>query len=196
MNPILNRNLFLIKEHIGIFKAANNFDIYDPTSQEMILHCREEKLSGFTKILRFTDFKRMTPFHIEIRTPQGEKILTVRRGVSIFLSTVEVLNEKDQLVGTFDQKFFSIGGKFEVLDHNHRPLCMLRGKWTSWEFKFVSNDNHEFATVSKKWAGFGKELFTTADNYVLQMSETVPAESPLRVLILAAVMCIDLVLKE
>lgn len=196
MNSILNRNLFFIKEHIGMFKASNNFDIYDPTSQEMILHCREENLGTFTKILRFTDFKRMTPFHIEIRTPQGEKILTVRRGISVFLSTVEVLDEKDRLVGTFDQKFFSIGGKFEVLDHNQRSLCMLRGKWTSWEFKFVSNDNLEFASVSKKWAGFGKELFTTADNYALQISDAVPAESPLRILILAAVMCIDLVLKE
>jgi hypothetical protein len=39
-------------------------------------------------------------------------------------------------------------------------------------------------------------LFTTADNYVLQINENVPADSPLRVLILAAVMCIDLVLKE
>ena len=27
MNSILNKNLFLIKEHIGMFKAANNFDV-------------------------------------------------------------------------------------------------------------------------------------------------------------------------
>ena len=133
MNPVLNRNLFFIKEHIGLFKAANNFDIFDPASQEMILHCREEQLGTFTKILRFTDFKRATPFHIEIRTPMGEKILTVKRGVSIFLSTVEVLDERDQLVGTFEQKFFSIGGKFQVLDKHQRPLCMLRGKWASWD---------------------------------------------------------------
>ena len=30
MNPILEKNLFLFKEHIGMFKASNNYDIYDP----------------------------------------------------------------------------------------------------------------------------------------------------------------------
>jgi hypothetical protein len=116
MNAALNRNLFFVKEHTGVFKAANNYDIHDPNSQEVILHCREENLGFFSKILRFTDYKRMTPFHIEIRTPMGEKLLTVKRGVSIILSNVEVLDAKDQVVGKFKQKFFSIGGKFDVLD--------------------------------------------------------------------------------
>jgi len=196
MNAILNKNLFFVKEHVKVFKAANSFDIFDPESKQVVLEAREERLGFFTKMLRFTDYKRMTPFEIDIKTPQGEKILTVKRGVSIFLSTVEVLDERDQLFGKFKQKFFSIGGKFEVLDASERSLCMLKGKWTSWDFKFVSNDNKEFAVVTKKWSGFGKELFTSADNYILQISEEVPANHPLRQLIMAAVMCIDLVLKE
>lgn len=77
MNPILNQNLFFIKEHVGMFKAANNYDIHNPESQEIIMNCREEKLGFFTKMLRFTDYKRMTPFDIEIKTPSGEKILLV-----------------------------------------------------------------------------------------------------------------------
>ena len=42
----------------------------------------------------------------------------------------------------------------------------------------------------------GKELFTSADNYVLTIDPEIPAEAPARKLILAAVMCIDMVLKE
>ncbi|MFT6634093.1 MAG: hypothetical protein ACJAS4_004068, partial [Bacteriovoracaceae bacterium] len=34
MNNILHQNLFFVKEHIGMFKAANNYDIYSPDSQE------------------------------------------------------------------------------------------------------------------------------------------------------------------
>ncbi|MCU0444293.1 MAG: phospholipid scramblase family protein [Microscillaceae bacterium] len=132
---------------------------------------------------------------MEIRTPEGEKILTVKRGVTLFVSTVEVLNQQDQLIGKFKQKFFSIGGKFDVLDAHENVLCSLKGKWTSWDFKFAK-DNVEFAHVTKKWSGIGKELFTTADNYILQINEVVPADNPLRLLILAAVMCIDMVLKE
>ena len=54
----------------------------------------------------------------------------------------------------------------------------------------------QLARVTKKWAGLGKELLTTADNYVLDISDAVPPGSPTRKLILAAVMCIDMVLKE
>jgi hypothetical protein len=50
--------------------------------------------------------------------------------------------------------------------------------------------------VTKKWRGLGQELFTSADNYVLEISPTVPPDNPLRVLILGAVFCIDMVLKE
>ena len=195
MHPALNKNLFFVKEHVALFKAANSFDIYDPNSSQIILQCREERLGFFTKMFRFSDYKRMTPFEIDIKTPDGKQILTVKRGVSLFLSNVEVLDESNRLIGRFKQKFFSIGGKFEVLDANDRPLCMLRGKWTSWEFRFASSDK-EFAVVSKKWSGLGKELFTSADNYILQINDDVPADHPIRMLIMAAVMCIDLVLKE
>jgi uncharacterized protein YxjI len=195
MNTILNQNLFFVKEHVGMFKAANNYDIHHPESQEIMMNCREEKLGFFTKLLRFSDYKRMTPFHVEIKTPSGEKVLEVKRGISIFLSTVEVFDENGSLVGKFKQKFFSIGGKFDVLDSSDRTLCTLKGKWTSWDFKFIK-DQTEYAHVSKKWAGLGKELFTTADNYMLEIKETVPNNDPLRILIVAAVMCIDMVLKE
>ncbi len=195
MNSILNRNLFFVKEHIGMFKAANNYDVLDPDSQEIIMTCREPNLGFFTKILRFTGYKRMTPFNVEIKTASGEKVLTVKRGVAIFLSTVQVFDENDQLVGKFKQKLFSIGGKFNVLDAQENFLCMLKGKWTSWDFKFVKEDV-EFAHVSKKWAGLGKELFTSADNYMLEIYDKVNNDSPIRILILAAVICIDMVLKE
>jgi len=105
MHPLLKQNLFFIKEHVGMFKAANNFDIYNPDTQELIMNCREEHLGVFTKILRFTDYKRMTPFHVEIKSVSGEKILTVKRGVSIFLSNVEVLDENDHLVGRLNKSF-------------------------------------------------------------------------------------------
>lgn len=195
MHSVLNQNLFFVKEHVGMFKAANNYDILNPQTQKVIMECREPNLGFFTKMFRFTDYKRMTPFEVVITNSAGERVLTVKRGISIFLSTVEVFDDKDQLVGTFKQQFFSIGGKFSVMDANGMEQCMLKGKWTSWDFRFVKDDI-EFAHVSKKWAGLGKELFTTADNYMLQINEAVPVNSSLRTLIMAAVMCIDMVLKE
>ncbi len=195
MQEILNRNVFLVKEHVGMFKAANNYDIYDPESGQIILECREDKLGTITKLLRFTDYKRMTPFDVQVRTPDGQQVVRVKRGISIFLSKVDVLDENDAVIGGFKQKLFSVGGAFNVLDENDNPVCSLKGKWTGWDFRFI-RDGEELAHVTKKWAGLGKELFTSADNYVLEISDAVPPGSRVRQLILAAVMCIDMVLKE
>ena len=195
MHSILQRNLFLVKEHVGIFKAANNFDIFDPTTSQKIMECREPHLGLFTKLFRFTDYKRMTPFHVEVSTPEGQKVLSIQRGISLLRSSVQVFDENGLLVGTFKQKLLSIGGKFSVLDAHGEEVCTLQGKWTSWDFRFLKG-NTELAAVSKKWMGLGKELFTSADNYMLTVADTVPATSTDRILIMAAVLCIDMVLKE
>lgn len=195
MHPVLNRNLFFVKEQVGFFKASNNYDVLDPQTNQVILHCREEKLGIFTKLLRFTDYKRLTPFEVQIRTPDGQLVVTVKRGIALFASKVDVLDEQNRRIGGFKQKFFSLFDKFTVVGADDQPLCTLKGKWTSWEFTFMAGEN-ELGKVSKKWAGLGKELFTSADNYMLEISSSVPPDHPVRQLILGAVMCIDLVLKE
>lgn len=195
MHPVLNHNLYLVKEHYGFFKAANNFDVYNPANGELLLQCREPRLGPISKLLRFTEYKRLTPFFIDIDTPSGEQVLSVRRGITLFLSKISVHDENDQPIGGFKQKLFSIGGAFDVLDANDRVLCSLKGKWTGWDFRFLAGDN-ELAKVTKKWRGIGAELFTSADNYILEIDDDVPPDSVVRQLIMAAVMCIDLVLKE
>lgn len=195
MNSILNKNLFLVKEKIGMFKASNNYDVFDPENNRNILICREPNLGIFTKIFRFTDYKRMTPFNVIISTPEGKPVVSIKRGITIFRSDVEVFDENERLIGVFKQKLLSFGGKFQVFDANDNHLCTLQGKWTGWDFKFIK-DEKELANVSKKWAGLGKEFFTSADNYVLQINENVPENDKIRPLIVAAVMCIDMVLKE
>jgi uncharacterized protein YxjI len=195
MHEILKRNLFFVKEHVGLFKAANNFDVLDPETGQVIMECREPNLGIFTKLLRFGDYKRLTAFDIHIRTPDGAEVLRVTRGVTLLRSRVRVFDEDGEHVGGFKQRLFSIGGRFDVLDADDQVLCNLKGKWTGWDFRFVAGDL-EFAHVTKKWSGLGRELFTSADNYVLEISDVVEPDNPLRILILAAVMCIDMVLKE
>jgi uncharacterized protein YxjI len=87
------------------------------------------------------------------------------------------------------------GEEFDVLDSDGKPVCTLQGTWTSWDFRFLQG-NTELASVSKKWAGLGQEMFTTADNYMLSINNSVGASDGRRILIVAAVMCIDMVLKE
>lgn len=194
INEILARNTFFVKEHVGMFKAANNFDVMDPATNEVLLECREPNLGCFTKFFRFTGYKTMTPFDIVVATKEGEQLVRIKRKSTMFRSKVQVLDENDQHIGTFKQSF-RIGGGFRVLDPQGQIAFDLKGKWTTWEFSFKLGDK-ELGKITKKWAGLGKELFTSADNYIINIQEDVPVDHPVRKLIIASAMSIDMVLKE
>ena len=185
----------IVKEHVGLFKSASNYDIYDLDAGEKVLECREPNLGWLTRALRFTDYKRMTPFDIHVTDVHGDLVIRIERGISLFLSKVRVYDGDGRLLGGFEQKFFSIGGAFNVHDAQGQTVCQLAGKGTGWEFK-VTAHGVELARVSKKGGGIHKEKFTTADSYVLDVANDLPPESTIRKLILGAVLCIDMVLKE
>ncbi len=195
MHSIFQKNTFFVKEHVGYFKAATNYDIYDE-QKNLLLECREPNLGFFTKILRFTKYKSMTPFEVLVtHVASGKQVLRVQKGVSWFRSVVQVYDENDTLQGIFRQRLLTIGGKFDIMDENEIVKCQVKGKWTSWEFSF-EQDGRQLAQVTKKWAGVGKEFFSTADNYVVSIDPTLPAQDDVRLLIVAAALCIDKVLKE
>ena len=197
MKKILQKNTFLFKEHVGLFKASNNYDVYDPQTNEIILHCREKNLNPFYKIIRLllTDFKSMTPFEIEVSGLDGKKVIKVKKGLSLVLSKIEVFDENDRLIGLIKLKLFPLGNNFEIFDEKGNLVSKLNGSLIGWNFKFVK-DKNTIARVTKKWSGIGKELFTSADNYILDIKDDVEKSSPLRLLIFGAVICIDMVLKE
>lgn len=126
MTNILNKNLFLIKEHVGIFKAANNYDVYDPETGNIIMECREPNLGFFTKMLRFSDYKTMTPFDVQIRTPDEQRIVRIQRGISLLISKVTISDSDGSTVGYFQQKFFSTGRKSDIYDNQGRLLPVKR----------------------------------------------------------------------
>ena len=198
MKKHLQKNIFLFKEHLGMFKASNNYDIYDPKTKEIILHCRENNLNPVYKIVRMflADFKPMTPFEIDIIGLDGKRIIKVKKGLSLILSKIEVFDENDKLIGLFKQKLFpNLGHNFEMFDEKENLVSKLKGNLIGWNFEFLKDEN-TIATVTKKWSGIGKEMFTSADNYILEIKDAVDKADPLRLLIFAAVISIDMVFKE
>lgn len=53
---------------------------------------------------------------------------------------------------------------------------------------------HQKARVTKKWKGLGIEAFTTADNYMVEIDDSV--SGPFRMLAVASAASIDTALKQ
>ena len=191
----LEGSLYLVKEHVGMFKAANNYDIYDPQSNMVVLECREPNLNLFTKIMRFTKYKYFTPFDFTLSSAKGELLLQVKKGWTLFGAKVDVFDGTGNSIGHLTRKIFTLKPRMDVFDQSGEAVGDLIGSFMGWNFSF-STKGFETATVSKKWAGLGKEMFTSADNYVLSIGKKVAEDDPMRGLIFASVLCIDMLFKE
>ena len=66
--------------------------------------------------------------------------------------------------------------------------------WRAWNFSLQDATGREVARITKTFEGLAKTLFTTADNYVLQVHE--PLADPLRSLVVASALTIDTALKQ
>ena len=135
MHPVLKRNVYFVKEHTG---ALSHYDMLDPETQELVLTCRETTPSTMTKVMRYSPFKRKTPFEVKVTTPSGDPVLAVKRGTALMFSRVEVLDEKGARAGSF-QENFGMNASFAVLDASEQVLSELVGKFSARDFRFVKD---------------------------------------------------------
>jgi uncharacterized protein YxjI len=192
---MLDRTQYLVKEHVGMFKLTDAYDIFDAESGEKLGVAREE-LNGFVKFLRLLVNKQLMPTTVVIRDDAEEAVLTIRRGVAFLRSKVTVADGEGASLGYFKSKLFTLGGGFDVYNLSGQKVAEVKGDWKGWNFKFRTAAGQELGTVSKQWAGMAKELFTSADNYVIALANGTSSNPSLAALLLAAGIAIDTVFKE
>ena len=193
---MLDRKTFLVKERVAFLKLVDTFDIYDPATGAQI-GIAHERVGPWLKVLRLVINRRLLPTLVEVREQdEGPVILSIRRGAVLLRAHVTVHNRLGKELGRFKSKLFSLGGGFHVLDPLENPVAEVTGDWKGWNFRFIAADGSELGKVTKKWAGIGKELFTSADNYVIALDQSHPLVPDLTSLLLAAGLAIDIVFKE
>jgi hypothetical protein len=75
-------------------------------------------------------------------------------------------------------------------------VAQVKGDWKGWNFQLLDANGGELGVITKKWAGIGRELFTSADNYMISLSDATGIHAGNVVLLLAAGLAIDVVFKE
>ena len=186
---------YLVREHTGIFKLNDTYDIFDPATGEQIAIAQEKK-STLAALAGFFMNKRMLPTRIDVHEGKdinGPIAFSITRGFSFFRPKENVVSGTGVHLGHFQTKLLTIGGKFGVYDASGKEVAMVKGNWVGWDFRFVASNGEELGLVSKQWAGLAKELFTSADNYVITVHKPDPSAT---ILLLAAGLAVDTVYKE
>lgn len=187
---------YLVKEQVAFLKTVDTYDIFDPESGDQVGVAKEVP-GALISTLRWFISKKLMPTKVEVREhPEGSLVFTIKKPVKLFRETVEVYDAEDRKIGHFKSKIFSLGGGFYVYDKNDNQFAEVKGKWTGWDFTFVTPEGHQMGKVSKKWAGALKELFTNADTYVVSISDDLADQPIAKMLLLAATIAIDVVYYE
>lgn len=89
----------------------------------------------------------------------------------------------------------TVGHARFALEVQGQPIGSIHAESTSaWGFSIRDLDGHEIAQITKTWAGWAKERFTKADNYILQIHYEL--SEPLRSLVVATTVAVDVALKQ
>lgn len=191
---MLDRNTYVVKERVGFMKLASTYDLLDPDGTPIGI--AKEEPPGIVKYLRLAMDNKWLPTVVNVYEREGDPpVLSIHRGVALFRPKVHV-TAGGQPLGYFRAKAISIGPSFRMFDTQDREIGSVKGDWKGWNFQLLGSAGEELGRVTKKWAGLGKELFTTADTYVISLAPAATGRREVAQLLLAAGLAIDTVFKE
>lgn len=187
----------MVKEKVKFLASHNTYNIFDGDTSEEI-GIAEEKIGVLTQVLRWFVSKQLMPTAVEVRgLPGNELIFTIRRGWYLFQSRVEVHDNQGEMIGYFKSKILSWSGGFYVYDKNDKQFAEVRGNFIGFTYRVLTPDHAvELGVVSKKWGGVVKELFTSADTYMVEVAEDLRDQTVAKTLVLAAALATDMIFKS
>lgn len=186
-------NTYFIDEKVNFFKFENCYQIYNEIGEN--IGTIKQKLSIGQKLLRLLLSKAMLPFLLEIKNLDDNLEASISRGWTFLMSKITIKNSDGEVIGTIKQKFKLFKPTFKIYDSSEVLIAEISGDWKAWNFKIIDASSNEIGSISKKWNGAVKEIFTTADKYNVNIDANY-SNLENKVAILSGAITIDMVLKE
>ena len=186
--------ILVVNQKVKLIELNNQYSVFD-SSGKQIASVNQVGQSTAKKLLRLvSSLDQYLTHKLEISDMKGQVLLRLTRPAKVFKSTVIVSDGADREVGRIVQE--NMIGKINFsLQVGQQQIGAIKGEnWRAWNFRIEDASGTEVARITKKFEGIAKTLFTTADNYVLNIHR--PLEQPLISLVVAAALSIDTALKQ
>lgn len=195
MSDLLTRDRLIFNQKAKIIEMNIDFAIRDEEGNE-IGRIRQEGQSQLKKLARFVSSLDQFMTHtLAVYDAGGGKVVELTRPRKVFKSTVLVKDGRGADAGKIVQENMIGKIHFGLEDAQGQTIGAIRAEnWRAWNFSIQDPAGAEVGRITKTWEGLAKAMFTTADNYVLEVSGQV--SPPLRMLMLASAAGIDLALKQ
>ncbi|MDQ3991587.1 MAG: phospholipid scramblase family protein [Actinomycetota bacterium] len=193
--PLIDQPRFFVNQKAKLIELTNEYRILDEAGAEIGV-IRQEGQSKLKKMARLVSRLDQFMTHtLAVYEPDGTKVVQLTRPRKLLKSRLQVTDGGGVPVGTIAQENVVGKKRFALTGNAGEVLGAINAEnWRSWDFRIEDAQGGEVGRITKKWAGAGRELFTTADNYMVEVSEQVTG--PLRLLALAAAAGVDTALKQ
>jgi len=186
--------VLVVNQKAKLIELTNEYKVMDQNGN-LIGSVSEIGQSALKKALRFvSSLDQFMTHRLEIRDAYGQPQLVLTRPAKIMKSKVIVSRPDGSTVGEIVQK--NMIGKINfALNVDGQQIGAIKAEnWRAWNFAIVDHADNEVARITKTWEGLAKTMFTTADNYVLQIHYQLP--EPLLSLVVATALTVDTALKQ
>jgi uncharacterized protein YxjI len=193
-SPLFNNKILVVNQKAKLIEVTNQYSVSDADGN-VIAHVNEVGQSKAKKLLRVvSSVDQFLTHKLEITDATGAVVLTLTRPAKVFKSTVIVGDATGSEIGRIVQE--NVFGKIIFgLEVGDRKIGAIKAEnWRAWDFAIENADGREVARVTKKFVGLAKAMFTTADNYVVEIHDDL--SQPLASLVVAAALSIDTALKQ
>ena len=191
---IFTEPILVVNQKAKIIEVTNEYSIYDQHGTQ-IGWVRQIGQSKARKVLRvLTSVDQYLTHKFAIGDMSGQTLLQLTRPAKVFKSTIVVSDAMGTEIGRIAQE--NMIGKIRfALKVGEQTLGAVNAEnWRAWNFSIQDHTGSEVARITKTWEGMAKAMFTTADNYVVQVHRIL--EDPLRSLVVAAALGVDTALKQ
>jgi uncharacterized protein YxjI len=195
VSGLLTMSRWIVNQRAKLIEMTTEYRILDEQGAQVGV-VRQEGQTALKKAARFLgNVDQFMTHRFSVYDAEGSKVLGITRPRKILKSKVEVTDGQGLPVGTIVQQNVIGKIRFGLQGPSGEELGAILGQnWRAWDFHVVDAQGQQVGSINKRWAGLGRELFTTADNYVVEVAEHV--QGPLRLLALAAGAGIDTALKQ
>lgn len=186
--------VLVVNQKAKLIEVNNEYAVYNQHGQQ-VGAVREVGQSAMKKFVRVvSDFDQYFTHKLQVVDADGRVVLALTRPAKVIKSRIIVQGSDGRELGQIVQQ--NILGKIRfALVSGEQQIGSLNGEnWLSWDFNVQDASGREVARITKTWQGFAKALFTTADNYVVQIHHQLA--QPLHSLVVASALGIDTALKQ
>lgn len=194
VKSIFTENILVVNQKAKLIELTNEFRIYDADGIQ-IGAVREVGQSAAKKVARaLTNLDSLMTHTMEITNMSGEVLLRITKPRALLKPKVIVERGDGTLIGELQIKLRIGKAQIKLLIGTEQVGMTFAENFRAWNFKIVTGQDHQVASITKTWEGLAKAMFTNADNYVVQIHEKL--EDPIHSLVLASSLAVDLILKQ